>query len=145
LPDMPQDLPRKLGLLSRGFRVFGTYARVLLVDDRPAVYAQFGPLTAYPRAQRVRDLYPQLPDSPPPAVITCVASTREARSEGLALRLVSDVCAELARRGFAAVEAYPEVGALPDATSAAAPGFWLAAGFSIAAEDERFPVVRREL
>ena len=26
-------------------------------------YAQFGPLTAYPRAQRVRDLYSQLPDA----------------------------------------------------------------------------------
>ena len=33
----------------------------------------------------------------------------------------------------------------PDATSAATPEFWVAAGFSIAVEDERFPVVRREL
>jgi hypothetical protein len=143
--ELPPALPRKLGLLSRGIRVFGTYARVLLVDDRPAVYAQFGPLSAYPRAQRVRDLYPQLPAAPLPAVITCVASTREARAGGLALRLVSDVCAELARRGFAAVEAYPEAGALPDATSAATPGFWVAAGFEFAADDPRFPVVRREL
>jgi hypothetical protein len=144
-PDLPSDLPRKLGLLSRGLRVFGTYARVLLVDDRPAVYAQFGPLSAYPRAQRVRALYRQLPDAPLPAVITCVASTPEARSGGLALRLVSDVCDELARRGFSAVEAYPEAGSLPDATSAATAGFWVAAGFEVAVDDERFPVVRREL
>ena len=143
--DLPPDLPRKLGLLSRGLRVVGSYSRVLLVDDRPAVYAQFGPLSAYPRAQRVRDLYPRLPTAPLPAVITCVASTREARAGGLALRLVSDVCAELERRGFAAVEAYPEAGSLPDATSAATPGFWVAAGFAIAVDDERFPVVRREL
>jgi hypothetical protein len=144
-PGSSPDLPRKLALLSRGLRVVGTYARVLLVDDRPAVYAQFGPLSAYPRAQRVRDLYPRLPDAPLPAVITCVASTGESRSGGLALRLVSDVCIELAERGFAAVEAYPEAGAQPDATSAATPGFWLAAGFAIAVDDERFPVMRREL
>jgi len=143
--DLPPDLPRKLALLSRGLRVFGTYARVLMVDDRPVVYAQFGPLSAYPRAQRVRDLYRQLPAAPLPAVITCVASTREGRSGGLALRLVSDVCDELAGRGFAAVEAYPEAGALPDETSAATPGFWVAAGFDIVVDDERFPVARREL
>ena len=32
------------------------YAKVLLVDEQPAAYCQFGPLTAYPRAQRLRDL-----------------------------------------------------------------------------------------
>ena len=55
------------------------------------------------------------------------------------------VCDDLAGRGFAAVEAYPEAGARPDATSGATPAFWLAAGFSLAVDDERFPVVRREL
>ena len=34
--------------------------RVLLDDDEPHAYAQFGPLTAYPRAQRTRELYPAL-------------------------------------------------------------------------------------
>jgi len=139
------DLPRKLALLSRGLRVFGTYARVLLVDDVPAVYAQFGPLSAYPRALRVRELYSQLPAAPLPAVITCIATTPEARGSGLALRLVTDVCDELARRGFAAVEAYPEAGLSPDATSAATPAFWVRAGFAAVVDDERFPVVRREL
>ena len=38
--------------------------------------------------------------------------------------LVEAVCDDLAGRGFAAVEAYPEVGARPDATSAADPAFW---------------------
>ena len=55
--------------------MFGSYAKLLLVDDRPTAYAQFGPLSAYPRAQRVRELYPKLPSSPLPAVITCIATT----------------------------------------------------------------------
>jgi ribosomal protein S18 acetylase RimI-like enzyme len=137
--------PRKLGLLGRGLGVFGSYAKVLLADDTAVAYSQFGPLSAYPRAQRLRDLYPQLPDAPLPAVITCIATTPDARRHGYALRLVGAVCDDLAERGFAAVEAYPERSTQPDATSAATPEFWVAAGFTIAVEDERFPVVRREL
>ena len=137
--------PRKLGLLGRGLGVFGSYARVLLLDDRPAAYCQFGPLSAYPRALRLRDLYPQLPASPLPAVITCIATTEEGRRRGHALALVDDVCRELSRRGFAAVETYPEAGARVDATSAAFPGFWERAGFEMVVADDRFPVMRREL
>jgi ribosomal protein S18 acetylase RimI-like enzyme len=132
-------------LLGRGLGVFGSYAKVLLVDDVPAAYSQFGPLSAYPRAARLRELYPQLPDSPLPAVITCIATTSEARRQGLARRLIGEVCDDLARRGFSAVEAYPEIGAHEDATSAATPRFWLSAGFRVAVDDERFPVMRREL
>ena len=137
--------PRKLQLLSRGLAVTGSYAKLLLLDDEAAAYAQFGPLTAYPRAQRTRELYPALPDAPLPAVITCVATTAAARGAGLGRRLVEAVCEDLSERGFAAVEAYPEVGARPDATSAATPGFWTSVGFVVAAPDERFPVLRREL
>jgi ribosomal protein S18 acetylase RimI-like enzyme len=136
--------PRKLQLLGRGLGVVGSYAKVLLRDDVPAVYAQFGPLSAYPRAQRTRDLYPALPDAPLPAVITCIASTREARHLGLARELVAVVCADLEARGFAAVETYPEAAIDPDATSAATPAFWEALGFYRAADDARFPVMRRE-
>jgi ribosomal protein S18 acetylase RimI-like enzyme len=139
------DAPRKLGMLGRGLAVFGSYAKVLLVGDVAAAYAQFGPLSAYPRAQRLRELYPQLPDAPLPAVITCIATTAEARGKGHAAALVRAVCDDLAGRGFAAVEAYPERNTRPDATSAATPEFWLAAGFRLAVEDERYPVVRREL
>lgn len=141
----PPAGPRKLGLLSRGLGVFGSYAKVLLVDDEPVAYAQFGPLSAYPRALQVRELYPQLPDSPLPAVITCIAVTKAARRRGFARRLIEAVCADLARRGFAAVEAYPEAGAKPDETSAASPAFWVACGFRVVVDDPRFPVVRREL
>jgi len=144
-PVVPDTAPRKLRLLGRGLRLTGSFAKVLLLEDVPAAYCQFGPLTAYPRAQRTRDLYPALPDAPLPAVITCIASTAEARGGGFARQLVEAVCVDLSERGFAAVETYPEIGARPDATSAAAPPFWESVGFVMAAPDERFPVMRREL
>ncbi len=163
-PSVPPGAPPKLALLGRGLAVFGSYAKVLLVADdrtavdgrtaaddgaaaaeRPAAYAQFGPLSAYPRALRTRELYPKLPQSPLPAVITCVAVRSEDRGRGLGQRLVAAICEDLAGRGFAAVEAYPEVGARGDATSAATVAFWGRAGFRVAVADERFPVVRREL
>jgi hypothetical protein len=137
--------PRKLSLLTRGNRVFGSYARVALDDDRPVAYAQFGPLSAYPRAQRLRELYPQLPSAPLPAVITCIATTPGSRQQGHARLLVEDVCAELGHRGFSAVEVYPDLTQSADATSAATPDFWRACGFALAVSDERFPVLRREL
>ena len=153
-PFAPQAPPRpkvdaaaspKLRLLGRGLGVFGSYAKVALVGDTAVGYAQFGPLSAYPRALRVRELYPALPEAPLPAVITCIATTADARARGHALGLVTAVCDDLAGRGFSAVEAYPERGRPPDATSAATPEFWIRCGFRIAADDERFPVVRREL
>jgi len=144
-PTVGAGAPPKLRLLGRGLAVFGSYGKVLLVDDAPVAYSQFGPLSAYPRAMRVRELYPQLPEAPLPAVITCIATTREARGAGHARRLVEAVCDDLAGRGFSAVEAYPERGRPPDTTSAADTGFWQTLGFAIAVDDERFPVVRREL
>jgi len=144
-PAVASDAPPKLRLLARGLAVFGSYAKVLLDDDEPVAYIQFGPLSAYPRAQRTRELYPRLPDAPLPAVITCIATTPAGRGKGFAAVLVEAVCDDLAGRGFAAVETYPEVGATPDGTSAAAPGFWEQLGFVTAAQDERFPVMRREL
>jgi hypothetical protein len=65
--------------LGRGLGVAGSYAKVLLEDEVARVYAQFGPLTAYPRAQQTRDLYPSLPDAPLPAVITCIRDAEGAR------------------------------------------------------------------
>ena len=144
-PTIAAEAPRKLQLLGRGLGVFGTYAKLLLVDDEPAGYCQFGPLSAYPRALRLRELYPQLPDAPLPAVITCIATTAAARRSGHALRLVAEVCGDLAGRGFAAVEAYPETRPRENDTPAARPEFWLRAGFQLAVDDDRYPVVRREL
>ena len=144
-PAVAHDAPPKLKLLGRGLAIFGSYAKVLLADDEPAVYAQFGPLSAYPRALRTRELYPRLPVSPLPAVITCIATTAAARDRGLAAMLVEAVCDDLAARGFAAVETYPERGTREDATSAATPAFWERLGFVVAAPDDRWPVMRREL
>jgi ribosomal protein S18 acetylase RimI-like enzyme len=144
-PTVAADAPPKLRLLVRGLSVFGSYAKVLLEDDVPSAYTQFGPLSAYPRALHTRELYPRLPLSPLPAVITCIATTAQARDRGLAALLVDAVCDDLAARGFAAVETYPEVGAPPNGTSAATPAFWEALGFTVAAPDERYPVMRREL
>jgi GNAT superfamily N-acetyltransferase len=144
-PAVAADAPRKLQLLARGLTVFGSYAKVLEADGEPAAWCQFGPLSAYPRAQHVRELYPKLPSSPLPAVITCIATTKAARRHGYARQLVMAVVDDLAGRGFSAVEAYPEPQAKPDATSAANPAFWTACGFDLAIDDPRFPVVRREL
>jgi GNAT superfamily N-acetyltransferase len=144
-PSAGADAPPKLALLGRGLGIFGSYAKVLLVDERAVAWTQFGPLSAYPRAMRLRELYPQLPDAPLPAVITCIATTPDARRQGHAAHLVRAVCDDLAARGFAAVEAYPARGVAEDATSAATPEFWVTAGFAMAVEDERFPVMRREL
>jgi len=138
-------VPRKFALLDRGRGIFGTYAKVLLIDDAPATYVQFGPLSAYPRAQRLRDLYPQLPASPLPAVITCVATTPAARRRGHAAMLAAAVCDDLAERGFAAVEAYPDLTRGADQQSGATPAFWMALGFRVAVDDARFPVLRRDL
>jgi hypothetical protein len=138
-------VPRKLALLDRGRGVFGSYAKVLLVDDEAVAYCQFGPLSAYPRASRLRELYPQLPESPLPAVITCIATTADARRAGHAKRLVQAVCDDLAGRGFSAVEAYPDLTLTENEASAARPGFWRELGFAMAVDDERYPVMRREL
>lgn len=142
---MREGVPRKLALLDRGRGVFGSYAKVLLVHDEPAVYCQFGPLSAYPRAQRLRELYSELPVMPLPAVISCIASTAHARRQGHARRLAQDVCDDLGERGFAAIEAYPDLTRSEDEQSGARPAFWHGLGFTTAVDDERFPVMRREL
>ena len=149
-PERPRmsGVPRKLALLDRGRGIFGSYARVAYLADQPdepVAFVQFGPLSAYPRAQRIRELYSQLPVAPPPGVITCVATTAAARGHGYARALVLNVCAELAHRGFAAVEAYPDLTRPIDETSAATPQFWLGCGFLMAVADDRYPVMRQDL
>lgn len=140
-----EGVPRKLALLDRGRGIFGSYAKILLVDETPVAYAQFGPLSAYPRAIRLRDLYPRLPQAPLPAVITCIATTPEARRQGHARTLIAEVCEDLSQRGFAAVESYPDLTRREDETSAGRPILWHQCGFVSAVDDPRFPVMRREL
>ena len=117
--------------------------------DRVAVgYAQFGPLSAYPRAQDIRDRYSQLPESPAPWVITClqvgpITTADERATVGAAL--LDAVCSDLDGRGITAVEAYPEAVADEWLPSPGPASVYERAGFERAAGDDRFPVYRREL
>lgn len=141
----------KLSWLLAGERLAGAYGmlafRTDAAGDRVAVgWAQFGPISAYPRAQVIRDRYPALPDSPAPWVITClqVVPSEDAREASAADLLVA-VCAELDRRGIGAVEAYPEGARDPWVPSPGPVGVYEAGGFARVAGDDRYPVYRREL
>ena len=140
---------RLLGSRAAGGALAMVAVRTDAVDVRVVGYAQFGPLSAYPRALSIRDRYPQLPESPAPWVVTCLqidgaATDAEARSaDGVAL--LQAVCAELDRRGIIAVEAYPEGVADAWLPSPGPASVYEEAGFERAAGDDRFPVYRREL
>ena len=112
-------------------------------------FGQFGPLSAYPRAQAIRDRYPQLPESPAPWVVTCLQVSSQvvggAEREAIGAQLLEAICAELDRRGIIAVEAFPEVVADAWIPSPGPASVYEAAGFQRAAGDERYPVFRREL
>ena len=140
----------KLRRLLAGRDVSGSYAMLAYgidaVHREPVGYAQFGPLSAYPRALSIRERYPQLPDSPAPWVITClqVAADGADRVEA-ASALLEAVCTELDRRGIIAVEAYPEGVADPWLPSPGPASVYEAAGFERVAGDDHYPVYRREL
>jgi hypothetical protein len=141
----------KLTRLLAGTRLAGAYGMLAWsVDpagDRVAIgWAQFGPISAYPRAQVIRDRYPSLPDSPAPWVVTCLQVVPEAGDrEGAAAELLGAVCEELDRRGIIAVEAYPEGVPDPWSLSPGPASIYEAAGFAHAAGEDRYPVYRREL
>ena len=139
--------------LLAGRAVSGSYGmlayRTDAVERVPIGYAQFGPLSAYPRALSIRERYPQLPESPAPWVITCLQvgpdpHAPDERSR-IGISLLEAVCAELDARGITAVEAYPEAGTDAWLPSAGPASVYAAAGFDHAAGDDRFPVYRREL
>jgi hypothetical protein len=141
----------KLSRLLSGERLAGAYGmlawRTASDGDRLAVgWAQFGPISAYPRAQVIRDRYPELPESPAPWVVTClqVDETDEDR-DGAAAALLDAVCEELDRRGIVAIEAYPEGVADPWIPSPGPEAIYASGGFERVAGDDRYPVLRREL
>jgi hypothetical protein len=128
----------------------GAYAMLAYRTDaveRVAIgYAQFGPLSAYPRAQSIRDRYPELPESPAPWVITCLqvrGGPDERQSSAVAL--LNAVCDELDGRGIIAVEAYPDGVADAWLPSPGPASIYESASFERVAGDERYPVYRREL
>jgi hypothetical protein len=141
----------KLSRLLAGTRLAGPYGMLACqaevsgdrVDNRRA---QFGPISAYPRAQVIRERYPSLPDSPAPRVVTSLQVVAEAADrQEVAASLLGAVCDELDRRGIIAVEAYPEGVAEPWSLSPGPASVYQAAGFMLAAGEERYPVYRREL
>jgi len=144
-------LKRRRLLSGRGISV--SYAmlgyRVDTVDRTPVAYAQFGPLSAYSRAQSIRDRYPQLPESPAPWVVTCLqvtpASGDGPTREAIGVELLGALCDELDRRGITSVEAYPEGASDPWLPSPGPTSVYERAGFQQAAGDEHYPVYRREL
>lgn len=150
--DAPARANLKRSRLLAARHIAGSYAMLAYRSgsvERAAVgYAQFGPLSAYPRAQAIRDRYPQLPESPAPWVITCLQISLEAPGsdrDALGADLLTAVCDELDRRGITAVEAYPEGVADAWLPSTGPATVYAAAGFERAAGDDRFPVFRREL
>ena len=79
---LQDGVPRKLALLDRGRGDVRLVRQGAARRRQPVAYCQFGPLSAYPRARRLRELYPQLPDAPLPAVITCIAIDRQRARNG---------------------------------------------------------------
>ncbi len=151
--DGPAREALKRGRLLAGRGISGSYAmlgyRTDAVERVAIAYAQFGPLSAYPRAMSIRERYPRLPESPAPWVVTCLQVTTDAGDrptrEALGTEMLQAVCDELDRRGITAVEAYPEVVADGWLPSAGPIAVYEAAGFAVAAGDEHYPVYRREL
>jgi hypothetical protein len=154
--DAPDAAPRtalKRSRLLAGRALAGSYAMLAVRTDavaRSAIgYAQFGPLSAYPRAQDIRDRYPALPESPAPWVVTCLQVPPTAGPPDERVRigeaLLAAVCDELDGRGITAVEAYPEGVADAWLPSPGPAAVYEATGFARAAGDDRFPVYRREL
>ena len=129
---------------------YGMLAYRAAAGGRVAVaYAQFGPLSAYPRAQSIRDRYSELPDSPAPWVVTCLQVSPDAGDsadrEATGTALLEAVCDELDRRGIIAVEAYPEAVRDPWLHSPGPATVYRRAAFDQVAGDDRYPVYRREL
>ena len=134
-----------------GARLAGAYGMLAwqadAAGDRVAIgWAQFGPISRYPRAQIIRERYPSLPESPAPWVVTCLQVVPgTADRDGVGAALLRAVCEELDRRGIIAVEAYPEGVANPWAVPQGPATVYDAAGFTLAAGEDQYPVYRREL
>jgi hypothetical protein len=151
-PDRANRESLKRSRLLAARALAGPYAmlayRTDAVERAAVAYAQFGPLSAYSRAQDIRDRYPKLPESPAPWVVTCLQvgpiSTADERTS-IGAALLAAVCDELDGRGITAVEAYPETADDAWLPSPGPASVYEQAGFERAAGDDRFPVYRREL
>lgn len=152
-PDAAARAILKRQRLLSGVGLSGAYAMLARETDAVAStvvgYAQFGPLSAYPRALSIRERYPELPDSPAPWVITCLQVAGDGVSADDRIergrQLIDAVCDELDRRGITAVEAFPERVADAWLPSPGPVPMYESARFVRVAGDDHFPVLRREL
>ncbi|MGH2484259.1 MAG: hypothetical protein ACRDE9_07365 [Candidatus Limnocylindria bacterium] len=137
----------KRAALLAGARLAGSYGMLATEPGGTTVgYVQFGPLSAYPRAQLIRDRYPELPESPTPWVITCLQVLADAPDRlDIGQALAEAVCVDLDRRGVTAVEVYPERAADPWLPPGGPASVYESSGFARAAGDDRYPVYRRDL
>jgi len=126
-------LALKRSRLLAGAKLAGAYAMLAHRDGAAVGYAQFGPMSVYPRAQSIRERYPQLPDSPAPWVVTCLQIVDALGPDRLSVgtALLEALRQELDRRGIGAVEAYPEGGADAWLASPGPPSIYVAAGFEL--------------
>ncbi len=93
------------------------------------------------------DGYYRLINLPPGTyAVTCFCIQPERRRRGLARALLAAVLADLRRRGVRRLEAFPRPGQHEDGEVWTGPlGLYLAAGFRIARDDPRRPVVALDL
>jgi GNAT superfamily N-acetyltransferase len=116
---------------------------LLYVDGQPAGWCQAGPrdrLTLLVRRY-------QLPPDPETWALTCFFIAPSFRRQGLAGRLLHGVLADLAARGVKRVEAYPKRGQELDEVQlwTGPEAMFLGAGFEVAQDDPRRPILARSL
>ena len=116
---------------------------LLFVDQEPAAWCQVG------RRDRLAKLVESLGLDKDPEVwaITCFMVAPRYRRQGLASCLLKEVLSDLVSRGVKRVEAYPKRGE-PTGEGELWTGpeaMYRAAGFELAREHERFPVLSKKI
>lgn len=130
--------------LREGLFARGEHDGYLLIEDegRPVAWCQVAPRDRLPNLMLRHRLQP---DSHVLA-IGCFLVAPSRRREGLASLLLAGVIDDLRTRGVRRVEAFPKRGAsLPGEMWTGAEAMYLAAGFRIARDDERLPVLVLDL
>lgn len=121
---------------------WGTPGKAVYVDEALVGYALFAPPAHVPRTRRLPG-----PVSDDALLLTALWVDESQRHAGVAKTLLQAVLREAHRRRVRAVEAYGARGLASGAgaTCVVPEAFLLAHGFSVAAEDASFPLLRVDL